>query len=129
MLTDVMEKILYQGIQELKNSVKEIIYSKITRKISDIRKEIKLIQISTHEKHNSESKNINNNSGSQNLYSSAVILKNVNSCTEKIVLKPINQQSSEQIIQELKNNIDIAKLGVGVNKVINKSNGNVISYY
>lgn len=44
----------------------------------------------------------------------------------RIIVKSVNNQQSKDTISLLKNSIDVTQLGVGVNKVINSSNGNVI---
>ncbi|XP_057339376.1 uncharacterized protein LOC130676884 [Microplitis mediator] len=63
---------------------------------------------------------------SKNSYSEITQKNPVVSNVDRLVVKPNKIQDTEVTVKDLKNNIDIVKLGVDVKKVTNQSNGKVI---
>lgn len=104
--------------RDLQKCLGDMVKSQITQELKDVKDDITAIKMQ-----------INNCScrkpGDITSYS-AVTKKNTVDYGGRIIVKSINKQQSKDTINLLKNNIDVAQLGIGVNKMINSSNGNVI---
>ncbi|CAG5072239.1 Protein of unknown function, partial [Cotesia congregata] len=119
----------------IKTEVKEIIKIEVNNQYTRLEESIQHTIKLEINKITAELKNqfINNTQNSQtttnkNINSYSEITKRISTTSnvERIVVKPIQVQDTNLTIDELKNNIDIVKLGVGVQKVTTQSKGKVL---
>lgn len=112
----------------LKGIFKEIIASEVSKNTEELKKEIQIQEKSTVSQLNQQSNghdNHNNNSSYSSVIKRAKAIPTIKSI-ERVVIVPTKQQESNVTINQLKNNIDIINLGVGVNKVKSKARGKVV---
>ncbi|XP_057324835.1 uncharacterized protein LOC130667339 [Microplitis mediator] len=109
----------------IKNEIKDHVKHLTISLQQTVQQEIKKLSIELKNELNKNSKNLYA-MNSKNSYSEITQKNPVVSNVDRLVVKPNKIQDTEVTVKDLKNNIDIVKLGVDVKKVTNQSNGKVI---
>lgn len=103
-------------IIDIKKSVQQTLQEEIKNLASELKSELKN-NLGTFVDMNNDKKS----------YSEIAKKKSFSvSNVDRIVIKPVGMQDTSQTINELKNKIDIAKLGVNIKKITNQSKGRVL---
>lgn len=126
--TEIKENIKQEYLI-LKNTLQELFETKLLKITSIISVELDIIKKAIAQV---PMRNLNKDSTSTNQNSYSSVVKNKTSDTKKfnsqrIIIQHTNQQQdSAETANMIKNKVDIAKLGIGVNKIVNSDRGKVI---
>lgn len=115
-LKEFIRDIIKNELLEVTKSLEDVIHEEITKNIEDVKDEIKKF-LPRSENHVNETKHSRDSKSMQK------ISKKI---PESIVVKPLTSQDPAKTLEELQTNIDVCELGVDVNKVINRPNGEVV---
>lgn len=122
---DYIKRCIKNEVAELKSLVKAVIVKEIVKVTDTFKEELVelknlIITMSTNKNQNLHPNTIHNNTYS------AVAKTNVNKNIERIVIKPLSDQNGIDTLNQIKKNIDVVNLGIGVSKIVSRPTGKVI---
>lgn len=149
-LKDYYKQLVLDQFNEIKNEFSNIVKVELGKELNIIKSDIENLKVLLKSKSNEHTAvcgdpnqatiitdnltscntvdNCNRDIDNHNLYSSAIKTKTKTSKIngERIIIKPVNGQNCSDTVNKLKNSVDVANLGIKINKIINSKDGKVI---
>lgn len=124
-LKDYIKKLIEDEMCELKSSIRATIQQELRKNSEDIKNEVVSIRKSIGISQMNNTVDPRSTISMTNKKYSSVVKQGNSSNVERISVKPINEQSNDITVAQIKNSVDVVKLGIGVQRIMNKPNGQV----